>query len=313
MAKVSKQIKNTLIYWMVLYLILFVRLISRSTAFLFFKYLACLVFYLARTEREKTIRHLSIAFGDKKSGAEIRKMACQVFINLGKNGVDALRMSLINRENLHHLVQIEGIEHLKKAHEKGKGTIFLTGHIGCWEFFTTILPMQGFPLYSIGKPIYDSRLDRLIVKNREIAGAYNIARGNSTKSIMKALKENSVLGILIDQDTSVEGVFVDFLGKKAYTPIGPVVLAYKTGATIVPGAIQMMPDNTHRVLIKEAIEMERTGDKKQDLINNTQKLSDFLEDMIRLEPTQWVWMHERWKTRPEKLNEIENFNEKNRT
>ena len=291
-----------MIYWVVLCLILFVRLISRPTAFLFFEYLGILVFHLARSEREKTIRHLTIAFGSEKNEEEIHNMARQVFTNLGKNGVEALRMSLVKRENLDRLVRVEGIEHLAKAQKKGKGTIFLTGHLGCWEFLTKLLPMYGFPLYPIGKPIYDPRLDRLVVKNREVSGSVNIARGNSTRKIIKALKENAVLGILIDQDTSVEGVFVDFFGKKAYTPIGAVALAYKTGAAIVPGVIQMLPDNTHRVLFREAIEIERTSDKKQDMINNTQKLSDFLEDMIRLEPTQWVWMHERWKTRPEDLN-----------
>ena len=101
-----------------------------------------------------------------------------------------------------------------------------------------------------------------------------------------------MLGILIDQDTNVEGVFVDFFGKKAFTPVGPVALALKTNASVVPLAIQLMDDFKHRVLIKKPIKLTRTGDKKKDLVINTQKLSDFLEETIRLRPSQWVWMHE---------------------
>ncbi len=158
--------------------------------------------------------------------------------------------------------------------------------------------MKGYPVYVIGKQLYDPRMDRILVRNRERSGYRNIARGGSAKKIIRALRSNSILGILIDQDTNVDGVFVNFFGMPAYTPIGPVVLAAKSGASIVPIAIQIMPDFRHRILIKEPVALTFTGDRQQDLVVNTQKLSDFLEETIRAYPTQWVWMHERWKTKP---------------
>jgi len=305
MARVTKRIKNTLIYWLVVYLILFVRLVSRHTALWFFGNLGIVAFHLIRSERKKTIRHLNMAFGSEKNQDEIQQIARQVFINLGRNGADALRLPLMNQSNIDQLIRFEGIEILDHTYKNGKGTFLITGHIGCWELMGAAVALKGYPLYVIGKPVYDPRLDKIIIRNRELSGTKNIARGNSLIQILKALRSNAMIGILIDQDTNVEGVFVDFFGKPAYTPVGPIALALKTGSFVVPMAVQLMDDFKHRVLIKEPIKLTRTGDKKQDLIINTQKLSDFLEETIRLYPSQWVWMHERWRTRPEdKLKKV---------
>ncbi len=303
MSRFNKKIKNTLIYWLVLYLILLVRLISRPAAFLFFRKLGILAFHVLRLEREKVLRHLRIAFGNEKSEVEILKLAKQVFIDLGRNGADALRVPLLNRNNLETLVYFEGIEYLDKALQRGKGAVLVTGHIGCWELLAAAVAMKGYPLFVIGKPLYDPRLDRIIVRTRQGSGAKNIPRGGSVPQILTALRENGILGILIDQDTNVDGAFVDFFGKPAFTPIGATALALKTGATVILLAIHLMDDNRHRILIRPPVKLELTGNKRKDIVANTQRLSDFLEEMIRLRPSQWVWMHERWKTRPEDIQD----------
>ncbi len=299
MARITKKIKNLFIYWIVVYLILLVRLVSRRNALWFFGKLGVLAFFLFRSEREKTIRHLKLAFESSKTEAEINKLARQVFIYLGMNGADGLRLPLLNRDNINQLVRFEGIEILDKMLNMGKGAMLVTGHIGCWELMAAALSLKGYPLYVVGKPIYDPRLDRIIVRNREGAGSKYIARGDSITKILRALRNNAMIGFLIDQDTDVEGVFVDFFGKPAYTPVGPVALALKKELPVVPMGIQLMENFKHRILIGEPIELVRTGDQKKDRTINTQKLSNFLEEIIRLYPSQWVWMHERWKTKPD--------------
>lgn len=298
MARITQKTKNLFIYWIVVYLILLVRLISRRNALRFFGKLGAVAFFLIRSEREKTIRHLKLAFGNSKSEAEIYKLARQVFIYLGMNGADGLRLPILNRDNINRLVSIEGIEILEKVLNLGKGAMLVTGHIGCWELLAATLSLKGYPLYVVGKPIYDPRLDKIIVRNREGAGSKYIARGDSITKILRALRNNAMIGFLIDQDTDVDGVFVDFFGKPAYTPVGPVALALKKQVPVVPMVIQLMENYKHKIFVGEPIELVRTGDRKKDLTINTQKLSSFLEERIRLYPSQWVWMHERWKTQP---------------
>ena len=104
--------------------------------------------------------------------------------------------------------------------------------------------------------------------------------------------------MLIDQDTRVKSRFVNFFGKPAATPVGATVLAMKTGAAVVPTYIHLGGDWKQHMYILPEIPMRDSGDEEEDVVYNTQVLTNFIEDTIREHPDQWVWMHERWKTKP---------------
>ena len=106
------------------------------------------------------------------------------------------------------------------------------------------------------------------------------------------------VGMLIDQDTRVKSRFVNFFGMPASTPVGAALMAMKTGATVVPALIHLGKDNLQHMVLYPEVEMVNTGDEEQDMITNTQTLTTILEEAIRRNPAQWVWMHERWKTKP---------------
>ena len=127
--------------------------------------------------------------------------------------------------------------------------------------------------------------------------------------MIKVLKSGGSVALLIDQDTKVKTVFVDFFGISAATPVGATMMAMKTGAAVVPTYIHLGEDGMQHMRIHPEIEMRMSGDEEADLIYNTQQLTHFLEEAIRKHPAQWVWMHERWKTRPEKEQPIFNNNE----
>jgi Kdo2-lipid IVA lauroyltransferase/acyltransferase len=112
------------------------------------------------------------------------------------------------------------------------------------------------------------------------------------------LKLGGAVAILIDQDTKVKSVFVDFFGMKASTPVGAAVLALKTGAAIVPTSVYLGEDNKQHMEIFPEIEVTSMGDEEADIVVNTQRFTNFIEQQVRKHPEQWVWMHERWKTRP---------------
>jgi len=252
---------------------------------------------LALGERRKVRAGLTVAFGGTWGGRTIERLTYRVFLDLGRNLVDAIRLGRTGREEIRRVVRAEGLEHLDRALARGRGVIGLMGHIGSWELLGTYLVAAGYPLSAVGRSLHDPRLDRLLVDARGRSGIRNIARGRQTREIMRSLRENRIVAMLIDQDTKVKGVFVDVFGKPAYTPVGPVILAIRTGAAVVPLAIHRECDDTHHLVARPEIDMVRTGDMERDLQANTQRCSKVLEAFIREHPSQWVWMHERWKRR----------------
>jgi KDO2-lipid IV(A) lauroyltransferase len=187
---------------------------------------------------------------------------------------------------------------LEEAVSRGKGVVAVTGHIGCWELLGAYFSMMGYPLAVIVRPLRDQRLENLIDNLRRSKGMKPISRMTNVKAAYGWLKRGGILGVLIDQDTSVKGVFCDFFGRPAYTPAGPAYLALRTGAPIVPIAIQLEEDGTQVVRVKRPIDLPKSMDTDACVRLVMQACTQAIEDYVRCRPTQWVWMHERWKTTP---------------
>ncbi len=296
---VSKRVKNWLIYVFVLFIVRLFRSVSRMTAIKIMRFLSGLAYRLANKEREKTIRHLTWAFGQEKTDEEIRRLSQQVFMNFAVAAVDAIRLPIIIRNGFDGLITVEKMHLLHQALAKGKGVILLTGHFGNWELLGAWLAQQGIPLKVVGRTAYDPRLDKMIVETRNNAGYTNIPRGKGTREIIRSLRQGYAIALLIDQDTKVEGVFVNFFNRPAHTATGPVILAKKFGSPILPVFIRLRRDLTYHAEFLPPVTLQDTGDEELDLIANVQKCSDVYEMMIRQYPNQWAWMHERWKKQPE--------------
>lgn len=296
----KKRLKNGLIYCAVWTMVRCLRLLPRRLATAVMAGTGRLGYLLARDARSKTLHHLQLAYGDRKSSNEIQKMAQEVFVNLGRNASDAVLLPVLVRRGLDRYVRIVGAHHLDRAVERGRGVIILTGHIGCWELLAATLVHSGYPLAVVGAELYDPRLNQLLVDTRSLAGYRAFSRDSGgVRQMLRWLRGGGVLGMLIDQDTRADGEFVDFLGRPAHTPAGPVVLAQKTGAALVPLAIHRRPDGTHLAEIREEIPLRNGREPRLGRIENVQRCSRAVESFIREHPTQWVWMHERWKTEPQ--------------
>lgn len=247
------------------------------------------------------MKHLTAAFGHEKSSEEINRIARQVFIHIVTAAADAIRIPRISRNEMNKMITIEGREHLDRETKNGKSAILLTAHFGNWELLAAWLVRSGYKLKVVGAPNHDLRLDSLISDNRNSAGYFNITRGSSTRDIIRAIHDGYFMGMLIDQDTKVEGVFVKFFNQWAHTAIGPVVLAQKYGLKIIPVFMRLNSDLTYHLEVQEPLDLESSGNKDHDLVVNTQKCSDVYEKMIRRYPEQWVWFHKRWKKQPGKV------------
>jgi KDO2-lipid IV(A) lauroyltransferase len=296
---VRKRLKNWLLFRLITTLISFLNSLPRSTAIAVGGFLGKLAYLVIRDARRRTLSNLRVAFAEKLDNKELRRLGSRVFVNVGKNVADAVRLGKMKWQDIDAITEIEGLEHFDEAYKMGKGVIALTGHIGNFELLAAWFSLRGYKVTVIGRELYDPRLDRLLVQNREKVGVENIPTTAGVKPIMRALKAGRVLGVLADQDSSrVRGVFVDFFGRPARTPVGPILLPYKTGSSIIPIAVVRVGKNRYKIIIKPELKLAVSDDREKDIVDVTQRCTQVLESIIRQHPDQWLWMHDRWKSKP---------------
>jgi KDO2-lipid IV(A) lauroyltransferase len=294
-----KRLKNWFLYRFITSIIFILNLLPRKSSVSLGGFLGKLAYFIIADARKRTRNNLRIAFGKEKDERELKKLTLNVFENAGKNVADAVRLKDMKWEEIEKITQIEGLEYFDDAYKMGKGVVAVTGHISNFELSAAYLSLRGYKLSVIGRELYDPRLDALLVRSRESVGLENIPSSASVKQMIKALRSGRALGALADQDsTRVRGVFVNFFGRPARTPVGPALLAYKTESPIVPVAIVREGDDRYKIMVKEPVKLAFTGDKERDTIETTQKYTQVLESIIREYPSQWLWMHDRWKSKP---------------
>jgi len=258
------------------------------------------IFYALLPGLRKTAEvNLSIAFPEW-SAAQRRSVIRGMLRNLGWMAAEFARFPKYSKENIERLVVLDGHENFLEAQRRGKGVLYLTGHIGAWELSSFAHALYGFPLHYIARRIDNQRIDALVNGYRCLSGNRAIFKNESARVTLKVLKEAGTVGILADQNTMPgEAVFVDFFGKQASTTTGIARVALHTDAAVVPGyAVWDESLGKYRLRFEPPVELIRTGDVERDIVENTQKFTKVIEDIIRKYPDQWVWVHGRWNTRP---------------
>jgi KDO2-lipid IV(A) lauroyltransferase len=220
--------------------------------------------------------------------------------NLGWMAAEFARFPKYTRENIEEVLILDGHENFINGQRRGKGVLYLTGHIGAWELSSFAHALYGFPLHYMARPLDNSRVDTLVNQYRCLSGNKAIFKNESARALLKILKDAGTVGILADQNTMPdEGVFVDFFGKSACTTTGIARVALHTDAAVVPGyAYWDAGIGKYRLRFEPAVELVRTGNTERDIFVNTQRFAKVIEEIIRKYPEQWVWVHARWKVRP---------------
>ena len=259
-----------------------------------------LAYYVVADARKKARKHLTMCF-PQKTPQEINKIIKTIFKYEAKNFFEMLNFPKMSNEFLDSIAKMEQGQKdiFNKLLERKKGLLLLSGHIGNWELIAAGIA-RNYNLNVIAKKIYIEELNNMLLKYRGMKNVKVILRTemSSARKMLKALRNNEILGMLIDQDTSVQSVFVDFFGKPASTPLGLASIALKVGSPVVLSVDKRLPNGKHKFIISdEIVPPESTGDFDTDVKNFTAKLTKCLEDFIRENPEQWVWFHERWKTK----------------
>ena len=249
-----------------------------------------LAWHLVGRQRRLALAHLAIAFPER-SEQERRAIGRESFANLGRAALETARGDASKVELPAPAEQL-----LRAAHAEGKGVVLVTGHIGAWELFARRIAALGLPSGTVAKEAQDPRLTAVLQQARQSAGVRVFWRGSpmSAREALRFLKAGGMLGVLIDQDTDVAGVHVPFFGRPAFTPRAAGDLAVRLGAPMVFGCAHRLAGNLHRVVLRR-VDVERSGDREKDAVALTAQATKLIEDEIRANPREWVWMHPRWR------------------
>jgi KDO2-lipid IV(A) lauroyltransferase len=272
-------------------------LIPRKPGLALFGFLGGLFYLLPTKDRVWCRDHLRYVFGDQLTERKIDCRARAVYINLGKNLFDALYLSRKNKAQLDKIVHSDDLTPVWNAYNEKHGVLTITAHTGCFEMLLHYFAAQGFACFAIGRELYDKRIDDLIKNHRSGENIVYLHRSENLRKFLKLLGEGRLFGVLLDQDTRVDGVFAHFLGHLAYTPSGTIKLAMRHNLPVFVITTARDDGNVHRVFVKK-IEMESGHDGDADLVRNVERVNDAIGETIRAYPDQWVWMHKRWNRKP---------------
>jgi KDO2-lipid IV(A) lauroyltransferase len=230
--------------------------------------------------------------------AEQRATIRRLYANLGQNLVDLLRYPSSSCSDILAQVEFHGEHHLQEALQRGRGAIYIGFHFGNWELFTAAIAALGYPVSAIVYPQHNRRLDERLNGLRRSQGIEVIYKREAAREVLRALRRNRLVGILIDQDAGRDGVFVDFMGRPASAARGPATFAVKTGAALVPGAAVRRGPRRHTGYIEAPVWPDPSRPRDEEIKRLTQEVTARLEKYVRVYPDHWLWTHRRWKTRP---------------
>ena len=246
------------------------------------------------------MRNLQLALPEMPE-AERRRIVRGVFTSLGRLLAEVCRFPRYTRENVSQVAVYDGLENFLAAEQRGKGVLFLTAHLGGWEVGSFAHSLYGHKLHIVVRPLDNPYLDALIRRYRTLHGNTTFDKQDFARGLLSAMKAGETVGVLMDTNmTPPQGVFVDFFGHLACTASGVARVALRTDAAVVP-AFSMWDEKLgkYRIRFDPMLELVRTGDDAADVAANTASFTKAIEGYVRQYPEQWLWVHRRWKTRPE--------------
>ncbi|MCE5246308.1 lysophospholipid acyltransferase family protein [bacterium] len=255
--------------------------------------------------RHRELARTNIALSLGVGADEAARIARRTFRCLGRGFAETLTMSYYRGAALERAVEVEGVEHLRAAYALGKGVVVCSGHIGNWELAGLRQCQLGVPMDYISRPLDNPWLYDRLLQWREAGGVFTHAKHGAVRSALKTLKAGRTLAFVIDQNmTSPPRIFVPFFGRAAATTPTMAHLSLRTGAPIVPAYTIPRDDGTYLLRYLPAIAVPETGDEDAKVRAITLEATRLLEEWIRACPHSWLWLHDRWKTRPGPGEEI---------
>lgn len=246
------------------------------------------------------LRNLEIAFPEK-SETERRQILRAVFTSLGRQLAEFCRFPSYTSENARAVAMYDSFENYAKARQRGKGVLLMTAHLGGWEIGSFFHSVMGNPIREVVRELDNPYLNRMVERYRTLYGNTTFPKGDFARGLLSAMRAGETVGVLMDTNmTPPQGVFVEYFGLPACTASGVARVALRTDAAVVPAFTVWDPQiGKYHVRFEPAVDLVRTGDDDADAVANTAIFTKLIERYAREYPEQWLWVHRRWKTRPE--------------
>jgi KDO2-lipid IV(A) lauroyltransferase len=286
--------------------ILIFRVLPPKTLIFMAKIIGTTAFHFLKNYRERVIGNLSVAFGAEKDLNEIKKLARNVFFHFTLTPLETIYLIAVPFGRFILNIKIRGKEYLDAALAQGNGVIALGAHLGSFTLLGTRLAAEGYPFnVIINEGNFPKFMESLITYQRRVGQKFFPPKPAtaSVKKSLNCLHRNEILYLIADEQQRRGGLPVPFFGQIAYTPPGPAIFSFKTGAIILPMFVLREDETKRTLVIGNPIEIERTGDEKKDIERLTAKFTKVIEETIRQYPHQWAWLNRRWKlSRPREGN-----------
>jgi KDO2-lipid IV(A) lauroyltransferase len=250
--------------------------------------------------RQVGMQNLALAFPEKTE-AERKRILRGVFRSLGWQIGEFCKMGGYTAEQASKFIRYDGLDNYLAARGKGKGVLVLTGHLGAWELSSFYHSLMGYPMSLVIRRLDNPLVDEFVNRIRCLHGNRVIHKDDFARGLLTSMKQGETVGILMDTNmTPPQGVFVPYFGVEACTASGLARVALHSGAAVLPGFLVWEAAEKKYVLrFGKELEVDRTGDMASDILSNTALFTATIEAYVRRYPEQWLWVHRRWKTRPE--------------
>ena len=256
-------------------------------------------FYLTPRLRRSGDRNLALAFPEK-TPAERGQILRRLYRNLGWLLAEFCQMPRYTRASVQRFIRYEGLQHYLAAREQGRGVLILTGHLGAWELSSFYHSLMGYPMSIVIRRLDNALVDDLVNRIRCLHGNQVLHKDDFARGLLAAMRRGETVGILMDTNmTPPQGAFVNFFGHLACTASGLARVARKTGAAVLPGFL-LWDESAQQYVLRfgAPLTLIASEDPEADAVANTALFTRVIEQYIRDNPDQWLWVHRRWKTRP---------------
>ena len=287
--------KNSIEYIIFVLFSSFFRLIGLNFSRKFSAFIAIIFFYFIPIRKDVVIKNLKIAFTDKNE-LEINDLAFKVYKSFAITLVEIMYLPFFMKKDLIDAVECSNPELIVEKYKEGKGIILLSSHFGNWEYIATSVALQiDIPFSVIVKPLRNPYVYEWMNKARTKLTNEVVPLGISIRKTYQTLKEKKVVAMVADQRGPREGVKVKFFNRDVSVYTGPAALALKTDAPIIFGIPVRQKNYKYKTTLVEITKDHLPEKEEEKIIVLSQRHTSYLEKIIRENPEQWLWMHDRWK------------------
>ena len=261
------------------------------------KALGGLFWLLSPPRRRIARRNVELAFAGQLNRSQVERIVRSVFTHIGLTAAENLWMGRrVTREDVPRRFPVAGLGRFRKARSDGRGALVFLAHLGNWELFGNSVAAQVGGVAALARPVDNPQIRDYVTRLRESFGIRVLSTRDGIRPMLRALQAGELLGILIDQHVHRAFVPATFFGRKAATTAVVASLALRTNAPVfVAYSLRDGHSFRHHGYVEGPLELVRSDDREADVLANTQRFNDRLEELVRGHPEQWLWTHRRWK------------------